>query len=220
MTNTDERISIRQFPNPLYWRQLQRDVVDTNKHFGLPDRRVDCVVNSMAFVGILDLNEAETIAESVNARGIGITPISMLNHIQSLEKKTQLVVEFNNMTQINMLQHTLKEGHCTLLCINKKGTSGHAAIIAKVSGVLMVFDPQYETYHSDIHAWLTTSNAVSYILFAECKKHGRSLNETTDGVRKSSDSYQPKRIKTNPIVAELKWKPRAPKKCPTLRIKK
>ena len=187
------RIQLVQFTIPSNkWTKLQEDQYIQNQQLGLPDIRVDCCINTFAFVGAIKRQDAEQIAKTVNDRGTGIMPDEAAGYLESksgYEKSPHCINVMRTIREVRSAYSSVKENCASVIGISRADGSGHAASVVCVDGKLIVFDPQIETVFPDIEAWLIKEKAVAVESIFKLNKrvHCRDESNVSVSSRKVED---------------------------------
>lgn len=185
------RSTLPSFRYPKYWEKLQRVTYELKKQCGLPDTRVDCVANSLAFIGAMDRDSAEELAKTLNLRGYGVQPCDVIDYMtgHGHERIPHYIQHITPETDdIEQVYSSLKEGYGTLICLNRTCSIGHMATVIKFGGQLVVYDPQTEMLSYNVKDWLNHQSAASVDLIMRVNKVSHMLEESAVSVRKPSDA--------------------------------
>ena len=196
------RSILPSFRYPKCWEKLQRVTYDLRKQCGLPDTRVDCVANSLAFVGAMDRDSAEELAKTLNSRGYGVQPYDVIDYMtgHGHERIPHYIQHITPETyDIEQVYSFLKEGYGTLICLNRTCSMGHMATVIKFGGQLAVYDPQTEMLSYNVKDWLNNQSAASVDLIVRVNKVSHMLEESAVSVRNPHET-DTKRIR---VIAPL-----------------
>jgi len=193
------RSTLPSFKYPKYWEKLQRVTYDLRKQCGLPDTRVDCVANSLAFVGAMDRDSAEELAKNLNSLNFGVNVHNVVDYMtgRGHERIPHYVQHITPETNIEQVYSSLKEGYATLISLNRNSSNGHMATVIRIGGQLAVYDPQTEILSYNLNMWLERESAASVDLIMMVKKVSHMLEESDVSVRKPYDA-DTKRIRVAP----------------------
>lgn len=198
---------LKQFPQPESWEILQKNKYNLND-------RVDCAINSLAFVGAMDRETAENTAQIVNDRKGGVFTHDIRAYVETKDgyvKKPHQPAYFSPQTSADMsnLYGELKNGFTALISIHRlNGASGHTATIIRTDDKFMVFDPQTEQITQDVCGWLDQEHAAWVEVITEVDKRAHCRSESNVSVRRvkpdqeESTNYKFSRIMDeNEVVA-------------------
>ena len=181
--------TLKQFSPPKTWVKLQESEFIKNRHLGQPDRRSDCAINSLAFVGAMQRETAETVSimmrEGTCKKGLNSTDIA--NYFEGNDGSERMPHNFVELSTIEEVYSTfagLKENMVSLIGINRKNGVGHSATVIRMGGELMVFDAQVETLTPNIRDWLISENASSVEVVLKLDKRVHCRDETSTQVSK------------------------------------
>jgi len=193
------RSTLPSFKYPKCWEKLQRVTYELRKQYGLPDTRVDCVANSLAFVGAMDRDSAEELAKTLNYRGYGVQPYDVVNYMtgHGHERIPHYIRHVTPETNIEQVYSSLKEGYGTLISLNRISSCGHMATVIRIGGQLAVYDPQTEMLSYNVNEWLNNESAESVDLIMRVNKVSHTLEESALSVRKPYN-IDTKRIRVTP----------------------
>ena len=186
--NLNRHPKLKQFPLPTTtWEKLQKDQFEINKSNGLQDNRVDCAINSLAFVGAMDRSTAEKTSAAINARKSGVFTHDIRAFLESkdgYEKKPHKSEFFTTQTSAYMSNRysELKPGCSALISIHRlNGASGHTATIIRMNDKFMVFDPQTEKTYEDVYEWLDreAADCVEVVTEVDKRVHCRSASNVS-----------------------------------------
>jgi hypothetical protein len=183
------RSILPSFKFPKTWEKLQRVTYDLRKQCGMSDNRVDCVANSLAFIGAMERDLAEEVSKDLNSReyGISIHDISSYLTGYGYERRPHYVQHITPNANIEDAYSSLKEGYGTLINLNRNGSCGHTATVIRIGGQLAVFDPQSEMISYNIRQWLESQSACSVELIIRVNKVSHVLEESSICVGKETD---------------------------------
>jgi len=199
------RSTLPSFKYPKCWEKLQRVSYELRKQCGLPDTRVDCVANSLAFIGAMDRDSAEEFAKTLNLRGYGVNAREILNYMTGYgyERMPHYVQHITPETNIEQVYSFLKEGYGTLISLIRTCSIGHMATVIRFGGQLAVYDPQKEVLSYNVKDWLNHQFAESVDLIMRVNKVSHMLEESAISVRKPCDANA-KRIRLTPTSTRIK----------------
>ena len=212
--NLDRHPKLKQFPAPKTWEKLQKEEYEFNMQNGYRDNRVDCVINSLAFVGAMERNKAEKESKIVNARQFGIHPTDVASYLESndgYEKNPHVVLPYVG-GGLEMAFKELKNEYATLIYLSRLSGVGHMATIVRLNGKLMVFDPQVECICHNIGDWLDKEGASYVGAIFVLGKHVHCREQTNVCVSKDKSPVS-KRVKMQAEEAMIpRWKPKEVRK--------
>ncbi len=181
--------TLKQFSPPKTWVKLQESEFIKTRQLGHPDRRVDCAINSLAFVGAMKRPTAETVSSMMREGTCkqGLTSIDIANYFEGNDGSERMPHNFVQLSTIEEVYATfagLKENMVSLIGINRKSGTGHSATVIRMGGELRVFDAQVETLTSNIRDWLISENASSVEVVLKLDKRVHCRDETSTKVSK------------------------------------
>lgn len=184
------RSTLPSFKYPNCWEKLQRVTYDLRKQCGLPDTRVDCVANSLAFVGAIDRDSAEELAKNLNSLNFEVNVYDVVDYMtgHGHERIPHYIQHITPETNIEQVYSSLKEGYGTLISLNRVSSSGHMATVIRIGGQLAVYDPQTEILSYNVKEWLDRESAASVDLIMRVNKVSHMLEESAISVRKPHDA--------------------------------
>ena len=194
MFKQPSRTLLSQFRIPdAKWSKLQEIQYNNSKLLGLPDKRTDCAINSLAFIGAMGRQDAEQVAEMLNETSSGLYPIQVANYLEckdGYEKPPHGVFQIEALNDVLTTYAELKENCASLIGITRRDTTGHAAAVVRVGGQLMVFDPQLEVITPSINEWFIKENVVNVSAIMKLNKRSHCREETNIGVAVKSEEVQ------------------------------
>ena len=114
----------------------------------------DCVINSLAFLKLIDIDSAKELSKKTNFRKRGLTTeqikFLLVDHMTKLykTKDTHIVESYISLEQTEDIKHfftNIHAGHGTIIALHAK-THGHMLIYVKdLKGNSQLFDPQSMT---------------------------------------------------------------------------
>jgi len=199
------RSTLPSFRYPKYWEKLQRVSYDLRKQCGLPDTRVDCVANSLAFIGAMDRDSAEEFAKTLNSRGYGVNSREIADYMTGYgyERMPHYVQHITPETNIEQVYSSLQEGYGTLISLNRNSSIGHMATVIRFGGQLAVYDPQKEMLSYNVKEWLNRESAASVDLIMRVNKVSHMLEDSVISVRKPPNN-DTKRIRITPPPRKIR----------------
>ena len=194
MFEQPSRTLLSQFRIPdAKWSKLQESQYNNSQLLGLPDNRVDCAINSLAFIGAIGRQDAEQAAEMLNEANCGLYPNQVANYLEckdGYEKPPHGILRLGTLNDILTTYAELKENSASLIGITRRDETGHAATIVRIGGHLMVFDPQSEVITPSINEWLIKENVVNVSAIMKLNKRSHCREETNIGVAVKSEEVQ------------------------------
>jgi hypothetical protein len=194
MFQRPSRTLLSQFLIPdAKWSKLQEIQYTNSQLLGLPDKRVDCAINSLAFIGAIERQDAEQTAEMLNDREYGVYPDQVASYLEckdGYEKPPHGVLQIDALNDILTTYGELNENSASLIGIARRDETGHAATIVRVGGELMVFDPQSEVITPSINEWLIKENVMYVFAIMKLNKRSHCREETNIRVTNNSEEVQ------------------------------
>ena len=191
MFKQPSRTLLSQFRIPdVKWSKLQETQYNNSQLLGLPDKRTDCAINSLAFIGAIGRQDAEQAAEMLNEANCGLYPTQVANYLEckdGYEKPPHGVFQIEALNDVLTTYAELKENSASLIGITRRDETGHAATIVRIGGELMVFDPQSEVITHSINEWLIKENVVNVSAIMKLNKRSHCREETNIHVAKSEE---------------------------------
>ena len=204
------RSSLPSFKYSQAWEKLQSATYNLGRQIGIPDTRVDCAANSLAFIGAMDRDSAEEVAKILNYRYCSVNVLDIASYLSGdgYERTPHYIQRVTpDTTDIEVVYSSLEEGHAALISLNRISLSGHTATVIRIGGQLAVFDPQTEMLYNNIGEWLELESACSVDLIVKVTKVSHGLEESNICVRKAHND-DTKRIRLN-NPAQAKSKPKS-----------
>jgi hypothetical protein len=192
----DRRPTLKQFKAPIAWTKLNEATFIETQQLGLPDARVDCVINSLAFVGAMKRATAEETSSMVNNRKCGVTSTQIAEFFEGNDGSERMphgVVGLTTLASVYETYAGLKENNAALIGINRLNAPGHSATIVRLGGELMVFDAQVEKLTPSINDWLISENASSVEVVLKLDKRVHCRDETRVSVKRHDDGENKRR---------------------------
>jgi len=181
------------------WRRLDRVCP---KELG-----ADCVINTGAFLGIVDRPTAAAVARQLNVeqRGMSVSQFNPLMYEQILRNERIIThhelryFEFSEEI-FHELRSVIGPGHATILELrgedpNRPLYGGHAVILAVAAdGELIILDPQQEHHHrgQDVYDYIRKEGFYGFGLYLRHRRSARPREETELQLRKPRDIGEPK----------------------------
>jgi hypothetical protein len=196
------RSILRSFKCPKVWEKLQSVTYNLRRQCGLPDNRVDCAANSLAFVGAMDRDSAEEFAKSLNLRYRTVNVLDIASYFtgDGYERTPHYIQRITPETNIEHVYSCLEEGDAALISLNRISSSGHTATVIRIDGQLAVFDPQTEMIYYNIQQWLESESACSVDLIVKVNKVSHGLEESNICVSKETDVTKKFRRLNDPAI--------------------
>ena len=186
----DRRPTLKQFKAPADWTKLQETTFIKTRQLGQPDKRVDCAINSLAFVGAMKRTTAEATAKMINDRKCGITSTEIAGYFEGNDGSERMphgVVGLTTLVGVYETFSELKENMVAMIGINRLSGIGHSATVVRLGGALMIYDAQIEVLTPSINDWLISQGASSVEVVLKLDKRVHCRDETRVFVKRHDE---------------------------------